>query len=59
MIAVLADSPSPGTARMEEACAFRSLGMPLEVVATEELDRPEYARNDASRCFHARTSCFA
>ena len=60
MIAVLADSPSLARRDMEEACAFaRSLGMPLEVVATEELDRPEYARNDASRCFHCKDELFA
>ena len=60
MIAVLADSPSLARRDMEQACAFaRSLGMPLEVVATEELDRPEYARNDASRCFHCKDELFA
>jgi uncharacterized protein len=60
MLAVLADSPSLARRDMEQACAFaRSLGMPLEVVATEELDRPEYARNDASRCFHCKDELFA
>jgi uncharacterized protein len=60
MIAVLADSPSLARRDMEQACAFaRSLGMPLEVVATEELDRPEYTRNDASRCFHCKDELFA
>ena len=59
MLAVLADSPQLGPARHGEACAFaRSLGMPLEVIATEELDRPEYARNDASRCFHCKDELF-
>ncbi len=59
MLAVLADSPSLARRDMEQACAFaRSLGMPLEVVATEELDRPEYARNDASRCFHCKDELF-
>jgi uncharacterized protein len=44
---------------MEQACAFaQSLGMPLEVIATEELDRPEYARNDANRCFHCKDELF-
>jgi uncharacterized protein len=32
--------------------------MPLEVIATEELDRPEYARNDANRCFHCKDELF-
>ena len=59
MLAVLADSPSLARRDMEQACAFaRSLGMPLEVIATEELDRPEYARNDANRCFHCKDELF-
>ncbi len=59
MLAVLADSPSLARRDLEAACAFaRSLGMPLEVVATEELERPEYARNDANRCFHCKDELF-
>ncbi len=60
MLAVLADSPSLARRDMEQACAFaQSLTMPLEVIATEELDRPEYARNDANRCFHCKDELFA
>jgi len=60
MLAVLADSPSLARRDLEDACAFaQSLGMPLQVVATEELDRPEYARNDPSRCFHCKDELFA
>jgi uncharacterized protein len=60
MIAVLADSPSLARRDMEQAIAFaRSLEMPLEVVATEELDRPEYARNEANRCFHCKSELFS
>jgi uncharacterized protein len=59
MLAVLADSPSLARRDMEQACAFaQSLGMPLEVIATDELDRPEYARNDANRCFHCKDELF-
>ncbi len=59
MLAVLADSPSLARRDMEQARAFaQSLGMPLEIVATEELDRPEYARNDANRCFHCKDELF-
>jgi uncharacterized protein len=32
--------------------------MPLRVIATEELDRPEYQRNDANRCFHCKDELF-
>ncbi len=59
MLAVLADSPSLARRDMEQACQFaRSIGMPLRVVATEELDRPEYRRNDGNRCFHCKDELF-
>jgi pyridinium-3,5-biscarboxylic acid mononucleotide sulfurtransferase len=60
MLAVLADSASLARRDMEQATAFaQSIGMPLRVVATEELDREEYARNDANRCFHCKDELFA
>jgi len=60
MLAVLADSPSLARRDLEQAGAFaRSLQMPLQVVPTEELDRPEYVRNDADRCFHCKDELFA
>jgi uncharacterized protein len=59
MLAVLADSPSLARRDMEQAVAFAdSLGMPLQVIATDELERPEYARNDANRCFHCKDELF-
>jgi uncharacterized protein len=59
MLAVLADSPSLARRDMEEARAFaESLHMPLRVIQTEELDKPEYQRNDANRCFHCKTELF-
>jgi uncharacterized protein len=60
MLAVLADSPSLARRDMEQACAFaRAQEMPLRVVATDELEKPEYARNDANRCFHCKDELFA
>jgi len=60
MLAVLADSPSLARRDLEQACAFaQSLQMPLHIVNTEELDRPEYQRNDANRCFHCKDELFA
>jgi pyridinium-3,5-biscarboxylic acid mononucleotide sulfurtransferase len=60
MLAVLADSPSLARRDMEQACAFaESIHMPLRIVATEELERPEYQRNDANRCFHCKDELFA
>jgi len=59
MLAVLADSPSLARRDMEQARAFaESICMPLRVVHTEELDRPEYARNNGDRCFHCKDELF-
>ena len=53
MLAVLADSASLARRDMEQAIAFAGrIGMPLKVVQTAEIERPEYARNDSNRCFH-------
>lgn len=60
MLAVLADSPSLARRDMKQAGDFaHSIGMPLQIVNTEELDRPEYVRNDANRCFHCKDELFA
>ncbi|HEY6181541.1 MAG TPA: ATP-dependent sacrificial sulfur transferase LarE [Terriglobales bacterium] len=59
MLAVIADSPSLARTHLQDAIAFASeQGIPLEVITTEELDRPEYTRNDASRCFHCKDELF-
>jgi uncharacterized protein len=59
MLAVLADSPSLARRDMEEACTFaHSHNIPLHVVTTDELERPEYQRNDANRCFHCKDELF-
>jgi uncharacterized protein len=60
MLAVIADSPSLARTHLADAIAFANeYGIPLEVVATSELDRPEYARNDGQRCFHCKDELFA
>jgi uncharacterized protein len=59
MLAVMADSPSLARRDLEQATAFaQALEIPLHIIATEELDRPEYARNDANRCFHCKDELF-
>lgn len=59
MLAVIADSPSLARTQLEDATAFAAeQGVPLEVIVTSELDRPEYARNDAARCFHCKDELF-
>jgi uncharacterized protein len=60
MLAVLADSPSLARRDLEQATAFAlAHQIPLHIVATEELDRPEYQRNDANRCFHCKDELFS
>lgn len=59
MLAVIADSPSLARAQLADATAFAAEhDIPLEIIVTDELDRPEYARNDASRCFHCKDELF-
>jgi uncharacterized protein len=59
MLAVIADSPSLARFQLQDAIAFaQERQIPLEVVATQELERPEYARNDAGRCFHCKDELF-
>ena len=59
MLAVIADSPSLARVQFADAIAFaRQQDIPLEVIATAEADRPEYIRNDGSRCFHCKDELF-
>ncbi len=59
MLAVIADSPSLARFQLQDAIAFaQERQIPLEVVATQELERVEYVRNDASRCFHCKDELF-
>ena len=57
---VTADSETYPAGEMEEARRLAALvGLPHVVVATRELDRPEYARNAPDRCFHCKDELFA
>jgi pyridinium-3,5-biscarboxylic acid mononucleotide sulfurtransferase len=59
MLAIIADSPSLARTQLADAIAFASeRAIPLEIVATSELDRPEYVRNDAQRCFFCKDELF-
>jgi len=59
MLAVLADSASLARRDMEQARAFAEThGIPLRIIQTDELEKPEYQRNDADRCFHCKTELF-
>lgn len=59
MLAIIADSPSLARIQLADAVAFaKERAIPLEVVATSELERPEYVRNDAQRCFFCKDELF-
>ncbi|HSY90510.1 MAG TPA: ATP-dependent sacrificial sulfur transferase LarE [Candidatus Binatus sp.] len=59
MLAVIADSPSLARTHLADAIAFANeQGIPVEVIQTSELDRPEYARNDGQRCFQCKDELF-
>ena len=60
MLAVIADSASLARTHLADALAFANQqGIPVEVITTSELDRPEYLRNDGQRCFHCKDELFA
>ena len=59
MLAVIADSPSLPRNELAAALAFATHhNIPVQVLQTHELERPDYARNDAQRCFHCKSELF-
>ena len=59
MLAVIADSASLARTQLADAVAFaREQNIPLEILQTNEFDRPEYVRNDGQRCFHCKDELF-
>lgn len=59
MLAVIADSPSLARTHLNDAVNFaREQGISLEIISTAEMERPEYVRNDAFRCFHCKDELF-
>jgi pyridinium-3,5-biscarboxylic acid mononucleotide sulfurtransferase len=59
ILAVIADSPSLARAQLKDAVAFaQEQEIPLEILATSEMDRPDYVRNDGQRCFHCKDELF-
>jgi uncharacterized protein len=60
MLAVSADSPSLARTQLSDALAFaKEQSIPVEVISTSEVDRPDYIRNDGQRCFHCKDELFA
>jgi uncharacterized protein len=59
MLAVIADSPSLARTQLSDALAFAAeQQIPVSVITTAELDRPDYIRNDGQRCFHCKDELF-
>ncbi|HEV3512342.1 MAG TPA: ATP-dependent sacrificial sulfur transferase LarE [Candidatus Sulfotelmatobacter sp.] len=59
MLAVIADSASLARTQLADALAFaHEQEIPVEVVSTSELERPEYVRNDGQRCFQCKDELF-
>ena len=59
MQAVIADSPSLPRAELAAALAFAAdHNIPIQILHTNELENPDYQRNDAKRCFHCKDELF-
>ena len=59
MLAVIADSASLPRQELADALAFTAQhGIPTHILYTAELANPDYARNDAQRCFHCKDELF-
>ncbi len=59
MMAVIADSASLPRAELAAALAFAAEHeIPIQILQTNELESPEYRRNDSRRCFHCKDELF-
>jgi uncharacterized protein len=59
MLAVIADSASLPRAELAAALAFAAEhGIPVQVLQTNELESPDYQRNNSQRCFHCKDELF-
>jgi len=58
-IAITADSPSIPESHKKDAAALAvEFGIRHEVIPTFEFDNPDYAANNADRCFHCKDELF-
>jgi pyridinium-3,5-biscarboxylic acid mononucleotide sulfurtransferase len=59
MLAVIADSPSLARVQLRDALAFaHEQHLPLHTIITDEMQNPEYVKNDSMRCFHCKDELF-
>lgn len=60
VLGVIADSPSLPRQQLTDALEVaRQIGARVEVIASEEMDNPEYARNPLNRCYFCKAELFA
>ena len=58
-LAITADSPSVPRRQLEEATRFAvTLGLPHEIITTDEVDHPQYQENAGNRCFFCKTELY-
>jgi uncharacterized protein len=59
MLAVIADSASLPRAELAAALFFAAEHkIPAQILRTDELENPDYRRNDSKRCFHCKDELF-
>ncbi|NYF80508.1 ATP-dependent sacrificial sulfur transferase LarE [Granulicella arctica] len=59
MLAVIADSASLPRTELATALAFTAEhNIPTHILTTNELDNPDYQRNDSQRCYHCKDELF-
>jgi uncharacterized protein len=59
MLAVIADSASLPRSELAAALDFAAQhNIPIQILQTEELENPDYQRNDSKRCFHCKDELF-
>jgi uncharacterized protein len=59
-LAVTGVSPSLASTELAGAMELaRSIGIPHQTLATEEIHQDEYRRNDARRCFHCKNELYS
>lgn len=60
VLGVIADSPSLPRKALSEAVALAAaMGARLEVVCTQEMENPSYARNPENRCYFCKAELFS
>jgi len=58
-VGIIADSPSLKRADLDTAKAFsEQFSIPLRIIQTDELDKPEYRSNPINRCYYCKDTLY-